>query len=121
MLTRSLKTLAIAAVAVIGTASASFAAQYAWVDHDANVKLKPHKGAMNVNWVEEGQKVKIIAHNGNWVKVQIPGKDGWVRQNVLDYAPFPAWEDDYDYGYGGGSASASFCLGGPNASFCVSN
>jgi SH3-like domain-containing protein len=119
LLTRSLKTLAIAAVAILGTASASFAAQYAWVDQDANVKFKPHKAAMNVNWVEEGQKVKIIGQSGNWVKVQIPGKDGWVRQNVLGYSPFPAWGDDYDYGYGG--ASASFCLGGPNASFCVSN
>lgn len=119
MLTRTLKTVAIAAVAVIGTASASFAAQYAWVDHDANVKFKPHKASQTVNWVEAGQKVKIVAHNGNWVKVQIPGKDGWVRQNVLDYAPFPAWEDDYDYGYGG--ASASVCIGGPYGSLCVSD
>lgn len=120
MFTRTLKTVAIAAVVLTATASASFAAQYAWVDHDANVKLKPKNAAMNVNWVEEGQKVKIVAYNGNWMKIQIPGKDGWVKSGVLDYAP--AWddEDDYDYGYGG-SASASFCIGGPHGSLCVSD
>jgi hypothetical protein len=119
MLNRTVKTFAIAAVALIGTASASFAAQYAWVGHDAKVKFKPKNSSQTVNWVEEGQKVKIIDYQGNWVKLMIPGKDGWVKQSALEYAPFPAWDDDYDYGYGG--HSASICIAGPYGSLCVSD
>ena len=120
MFTRTLKTVAIAAAVVIATASASFAAQYAWVDQDANVKFKPKHNSQTVNWVGEGQKVKIIAQNGNWLKIQIPGKDGWVKAGVLDFAP--AWDDDYDdYGYGYGGPGASVCIGGPYGSLCVSD
>jgi hypothetical protein len=115
MFTRTVKTFAIAAVAVIATAGASFAAQYAWVDHDAKVKFKPKNSSQTVNWVSEGQKVKIIGHNGNWVKIKIPGDDGWVKAGALDYGPF---YDDYDYGYSGG---ASVCIGGPYGSLCVSD
>lgn len=89
MFARTLKTTAIAAVAVLATAGASFAAQYAWVDHDAKVKFKPKNNSQTVNWVQEGQQVKVIAHAGNWVKVKIPGDDGWVKAGALDYAPFP--------------------------------
>ena len=114
MFSRTLKTATIATVVLIATAGASFAAQYAWVDHDAKVKFKPKNVSQTVNWVEEGQKVKIISHSGNWVKVQIPGKDGWIRSSVLDYAPFPAYDDYYDGG-------ASVCIGGPYGSLCVSD
>ena len=89
MFARTLKTTAIAAVAVLATAGASFAAQYAWVDYDAKVKFKPKNSSQTVNWVQEGQKVKVIAQNGNWVKIKIPGDDGWGKAGVLDYAPFP--------------------------------
>ena len=115
MLTRTLKTAAIAAVAVLATAGASFAAQYAWVDYDAKVKFKPKHVSKTVNYVEEGQKVKILAHAGNWVKVQIPGKDGWVHTSVLDYQPFPAYDDYY------GDGGTSVCIGGPYGSLCVSD
>lgn len=115
MFTRTLKTVAVATIVVIATAGASFAAQYAWVDHDAKVKFKPKNSAQTVNWVQEGQKVKIVAHNGNWVKVQIPGKDGWVKAGALDYAPFPAYDDYYHDG------GASVCVGGPFGSLCVSD
>lgn len=116
MFTRTLKTVAIAAVAVIATASVSLAAQYAWVDHDAKVKFKPKNSSQTVNWVSEGQKVKIIAQNGNWVKIKVPGDDGWVKAGVLDYG-YDAY-DDYDYGYG---PTASVCIGGPYGSLCVSD
>jgi len=117
MFTRTLKTVAIAAAVVVATASASFAAS-AWVDHDAKVKSHPQNKSQTVNWVEEGQKVQILAYSGNWVKVKIPGKDGWVKESALDYS-YPVY-DDYgpDYGYGGGT---SVCLGGPYGSLCVSD
>ncbi|RYE85143.1 MAG: SH3 domain-containing protein [Hyphomicrobiales bacterium] len=119
MFNRTLKTVAIAAVAVFATAGASFAAT-AWVDHDAKVKFKPRNNSQTVNYVEEGQKVTIIAENGSWVKIKIPGKDGWVRASALDYdyAPYPVYDDYYDYGPGYG---ASVCLGGPLGSLCVSD
>jgi len=119
MFTRTLKTVAIAAVAVIATASASFAAT-AWVDHDAKVKFKPKNSSQTVNYVEEGQKVKIVAQNGSWVKIKIPGDDGWIKASALDYS-YPVYDDygpDYGYGYGGGT---SVCLGGPYGSLCVSD
>ena len=113
MFTRTLKTVAIAAAVVVATASASFAAT-AWVDHDAKVKSKPANKSQTINWVEEGQKVTILAYSGNWVKVKIPGKDGWVKENALDYS-YPVYDDYYD-GY-----DASVCIGGPLGSLCVSD
>ena len=89
MFARTLKTAAIAVVAIVATAGVSMAAQYAWVDYDAKVKHKPTNKSQTVNWVHEGQQVKIVAQNGNWVKIKIPGDDGWVKAGVLDYAPFP--------------------------------
>lgn len=115
MFAHTFKTVAIAAVVVVATASASFAAS-AWVDHDAKVKSHPKNNSQTVNWVEEGQKVTILAHAGNWVKVKIPGKDGWIKENALDYnyAPFPVYDDYYGPDYG-----SSVCLGDKNAKFCI--
>lgn len=117
MFARTIKTAVIAAAVVVATASASFAAT-AWVGHDAKVKAHPKNTSQTVNWVQEGQKVTILGHAGNWVKVKIPGKDGWVRANVLDYAyaPYPYYDDYYGPGYG-----ASVCIGGPLGSLCVSD
>ena len=119
MFATTLKTVAIATAVVLATAGASMAATYAWVDHDAKVRKNPGHIGPAINWVEEGQKVKIIGQQLNYYKVQIPGKDGWVHASVLDWQkpgpnfPFPS--GDYGYGYGG-----SFCVEGKNASFCLS-
>ncbi len=114
MFARTLKTAAIAAVAVIATAGASMAAQYAWVDYDAKVKSQPHNNSQTVNWVQEGQKVTVLAHAGNWVKVKIPGKDGWVKSGALDYAPFPnnkPWPN----------SNGSVCINGQYGYICLGN
>ncbi len=114
---RTLKTTALAAAVIVATAGASMAATYAWVDQDANVRKKAFAGSNVINWVEEGQKVKIIGQQANWYKIQIPGQDGWVKKGVLDFnpGPFPGPFPGYGYGYGG-----SFCINGQNASFCLS-
>ena len=114
MFARTFKTVAIAAAVVVATASASFAAS-AWVGHDAKVKAHPQNKSQTVNWVEEGQKVQIVAYSGNWVKVKIPGKDGWVKQSALDYG-YAKYDPYYGPGYG-----ASVCIGGPLGSLCVSD
>ena len=118
MFTRTLKTVAVATALVLATGSASMAATWAWVDHDAKVRKNPGHIGPTVNWVEEGQKVKIVAQKKNYYKVQIPGQDGWVHTSVIDFhPPFPGpFPGDYGYGYGGGS----FCVDGKNASFCLS-
>ncbi|KQU97459.1 SH3 domain-containing protein [Devosia sp. Root105] len=111
---RALKTAALATLVVIATAGVSMAAQYAWVENNTKVKKFHQQASQNVNWVQAGQKVKIVGQWNNWYKLQIPGQDGWVKGNVLDFAqqyPFPG----YGYGYGG-----SFCINGQNASFCLS-
>ena len=120
MFATTLKTVAIATAVVIATAGSSMAATWAWADNDAKVWSKPAKLAKHVNWIEEGQKVKIIGHIKNYYKVQIPGQDGWVHESNLDWhkpgpGPFPFPSGDYGYGYGG-----SFCVEGKNASFCLS-
>jgi hypothetical protein len=121
MFTKTLKTVAIATAVVLATAGASMASSWAWVDHDANVRKKAFAGSDIINYVHEGQKVKIVGQQGPWYKIQIPGKDGWVKKGVLEFGnpgpfpgPFPA-DYDYPYGYGG-----SFCVAGSNASFCLS-
>jgi uncharacterized protein YraI len=123
MFNRTLKIAAIATVAVVATASASFAAGYAFVDHDAKVRAFHSNGSAVVNWVAEGQKVKVLNTWGNWVKVKIPGQDGWVKANALDFhsGPYFPHDVDYDYGYGGygGYGGGSFCVAGSHASFCL--
>jgi uncharacterized protein YraI len=118
MFVKSLKIAALAATVIIATAGASMAATYAWVDYDTKVKLNPGHIGPTVNWVEEGQKVKIIGHKKNYYKVQIPGDDGWVHEDALNWSkpgPFPAPFPGYGFGYGG-----SFCVEGKSASFCLS-
>jgi hypothetical protein len=114
MITRTLKTTAIALVAVLATAGASMAAQFAWVDHGTTVKFKPKHISQDVNYVHEGQKVKVLAHAGNWVKIQIPGKDGWVKAGVLDYSPFP---NNNPWPNNGGSV----CFNGQYGYICLGN
>jgi len=118
MLTRTLKTVAVAAALVLATASASMAATYAWVDNNASVKANHSNGSGTVNWVHAGQKVKVVNSWGNWYKVQIPGNDGWVKANVLDFSP-PGYGPFPGYGYGGGTGG-SFCVNGNHGSFCLS-
>jgi uncharacterized protein YgiM (DUF1202 family) len=108
---KTLKIAAVATAVVLVSASSSFAATFAWVNYDSKVRNSHTTQSMVVNYVEEGQKVKVVNSWGNWYKIQIPGKDGWVKANALD---FDNWNGPVN------DASASFCINGPNASFCIS-
>jgi SH3-like domain-containing protein len=117
MFNRTLKTVAIAATVVLATASASMAATWAWVDHDTNVYLKHKNSSPVVGYAHEGQKVKVLDTYSNWVKIKVSGDIGWVKENKLDWAPYPVSYPSYGFGgYGGGS----FCAEGKSASFCLS-
>jgi uncharacterized protein YgiM (DUF1202 family) len=108
---KTLKIAALATTVIIATAGASFAATYAYVDYDSKVRKNHSNQSQVINWVEEGQKVKVIGQSGNWYKIQIPGKDGWVKAGALD---FDNWN-------GPNYNDASFCVNGQYASFCISN
>ncbi len=111
MFNRSIKTVLIAAAVVVATASASMAAQWAWVDHNAKVKNNHFNVSPTVNQVWAGQKVQVIGSWGNWYKIKVPGPDGWVKANALDFAPGP---------FPGPFNGGSFCINGQNAQFCIS-
>ncbi|WP_395820738.1 SH3 domain-containing protein [Devosia sp.] len=115
MINRIVTAATVAVFALAATAGAASAAQYAWVDQNAKVKAKPFNVAATVNTVFEGQKVKIIAENGNWVKIKIPGMDGWVKSGVLDYAPFPnnnPWPNN---------GNGQVCFNGQYGYICIGN
>lgn len=106
-----LKTGAAAAAILIATTASSFAATWAYVDHDANVRYNHSSVSMVVNTVDEGDYVKVLAHWGNWYKIKVPGPDGWVKANVLDldYTPDP----------GPGPDGVQACFWGPLGYVCI--
>jgi len=116
-MTRTLKTALLAIALVLATAGASMAATWAYADRDANVRSKASNGSSIVNYIEEGQKVRVVDQYKNWYKLRLDGPDGWVRSNVLDFD-----YDDYDdyptYPVKPGFGS-SFCVDGKNAQFCL--
>lgn len=117
MLINSIKTAALATAIVFATAGASMAATWAYVDQDANVRKNHSNGSAVVNYVDEGDKVKVIGQWKNWYKLQISGPDGWVRANVLDFDYYG--DDDYYPVKPGIGFGSSFCVDGKNAQFCL--
>ncbi len=110
-LATTLRTAALATLVVAATATSALAAP-AWLTQDSNVRGNHHNMAPVVNWVQEGQQVNVIAQWNNWYKIQIPGQDGWVRANRLDFNPFP---NNGPFPVNGGS----FCINGQQAHFCI--
>ncbi len=115
MFTRTLKTVALAAAVIVATAGASLAATYAWVDNDTYLYKKHQTNSPKIGYAWEGQKVKVLNTWNNWVKIKANGDTGWVKENKLDWSPYPVM-DPYYGGFGGGQ----ICAGGDNASFCLS-
>jgi SH3-like domain-containing protein len=117
---KNLTTVALALTVTVVTAGSAFAFP-AWIDYDSNVKNKPHQHlSINVNYVHEGQKVHVIDSKFGWYKIQIPGKDGWVKKAVVTKKK--PWGGNGGWGNGGWSenSGASFCINGKQAQFCIS-
>jgi hypothetical protein len=112
-----LKAGAIAATALIISASGAFAATYGHINYDTKVKSQWWSGSSTVWYLDEGDHVKVInytSNNGGWFKVDPPGSNnaGWVKKSAvdLDY-------DDYDDGddinltiCGPGLFGGTFCI-----------
>jgi SH3-like domain-containing protein len=107
-----LKTTAVAGAMLAASTVGSFAATYAYVDHDALVRYNHSTSSIVVNDVSEGDYVKIIGHWGNWYKIKIDGPDGWVKASVLDF-------DSYDPYPGPGPSPVQACFWGPLGYVCV--
>jgi len=103
-----IKTGAIAAAILLATTAASFASAWATVDHDTAVRMFHSNGSPTVNWVAEDDHVKVIDHFGSWYKIKIPGQDGWVKANALDFG-----------GYGPGPGPVQACFWGPLGYVCI--
>jgi hypothetical protein len=119
---RILKTAAIASAVVLATAGASMAATWGYVEYNAKVRQYHQNGSETVNWVKEGQEVKVVGQWKNWYKLQLKGPDGWVKADVVS---FDDYDDEDDYypvkpGYPGKPGfGSSFCVDGKNAQFCL--
>ncbi len=134
-LKRTALTLGIAAAAIIGSAVAALAAP-AYATSNVNVRMGPGTGYGVVDVLRRGDRVDIDYCQGSWCYVRKPGPDGYVSASYL--ARDRGYDDDYYYDdeddyffidpprrpsyrpyrpYYGSSA----CIGGPNATFCISN
>lgn len=92
-----LKAGAIAATALILSATGSMAAVYGTIDHDNTKVKKTWSSNSQTVWVlDEGDYVKVInytSNNGGWYRVDPPGPNnaGWVKDTWIDID-----SDDFD-------------------------
>ncbi|MGN6487719.1 MAG: SH3 domain-containing protein [Devosia sp.] len=128
---------AAAAIMLAGTAAASAAPAYA--SATVNVRAGAGSGYPVVDVLRTGQRVDVQYCRGAWCAIEQSGPDGWVNANYLDsgrdYDSYDRSDryDRYDDGpdfyivnprpriqswpYFRNRA----CVGGTNASFCISD
>ena len=117
-----LKAGAIAATALILSATASMAAVYGTIEHD-NTKVKAYwtSNSSTVWMLDDGDYVKVINYtskNGGWYRVDPPGPNnaGWVKDSWIDLDVDDFDDDDSD-------VNLTIC--GPTlffgGNFCISN
>ena len=135
--------LAAAATLVVlaGTATASAATAYA--SSTVNVRAGAGTGYPVVDVLRPGERVDVDFCRGAWCAINKRGSDGWVNANYLSSGG--RYDDDYDRydrrdRYDRYDDGPDFyivdprprvrywpryhdqaCVGGPNASFCISN
>jgi SH3-like domain-containing protein len=139
-------TLGIAVVALCATTGAAFAVT-AFATSPVKVRTGPGTSYSVADVLQRGEEVDIDHCRGTWCAVSRPGPDGWVSANYLSrggrgdvYDDDFAYDDDYyDYDddfyierprvirryprriYRSYGPDFSACVGGPNASFCISD
>jgi len=131
----------LAGAILLGAATAAFAAE-AQATTAVNVRLGPGTQYGIVDQLAPGERVDVLGCSGTWCQISHPGPDGWVSAKYL--ARSDGYDDGYyDDGYYDGPdiiihryphrrpapyywryphrPYSSFCVGGPNARFCISN
>jgi hypothetical protein len=110
---------AAAAAAAITAISASGAFAFAPLtgtfDYDTQIKLTHSFASPTVNWADAGDDFTVVSKFGNWLKVKVPGPDGWVKQSAvsLDYyatpSPYPTPSP----------SPVQACFWGPGGYICI--
>ena len=111
------KTGAIAATVLALSVSGAFAATFGHVNYDTKVKKTWSSNSSTVEWLDEGDYVKVINYtskNGGWYRVDPKGPNnaGWVKDSAIDL-------DSYD-DYGDDDVNLTIC--GPGlfgSNFCI--
>ena len=106
---------AAALAALVGLAVApAFAAPNAHMLQDSNVRKTANPNSPVVNSVAAGQLVTVLDCQGTVCLIQIPGPDGWVRQNRLGglNKGKPASNVPFSFSFGvGGDGKPSISIG----------
>jgi uncharacterized protein YraI len=125
----------VAALFLTGTAASFAAAAYA--TSSVNVRQGPGTNYRVVDQLRPGESVDVRGCQGGWCRVEHSGPDGWVSANYLsrDYN----YDDDFyiddepdffldaprrphrPYFFPPRRPSNSVCIGGSNASFCITD
>lgn len=117
-MTRMRKSVLAALALVVGLAAVpALAAPNAYALQDSNLYKKATSSSAVVNSVDAGQLVTVLDCQNNYCLLQVPGTDGWIKQNRLgglkkgkpaNNIPF-----SFSFGIGGGN--------GPSISIGVGN
>ena len=125
------------ALMLAGTVAASAATAFA--STTVNVRAGAGTGYPVVDVLRPGERVEVDYCRGSWCAVEKRGVDGWVNANYLTAGR--DYRDDYYDRYDDGPDfyivdprprfyhrrhwspwwNNRACVGGPNASFCISN
>jgi hypothetical protein len=131
-LKRTALTFSIATAALVGSTIAALAAP-AFATTNVNVRSGPGTGYASVDVLRRNEPVDIQYCRGSWCFVNKAGPDGWVSASYLSrgggYYDDDYYDDDSFYidrryrsyrpWYSRPRSSA--CVGGPNATFCITN
>ena len=82
-LSKNLMAGGLAALALLATAGAAFAAP-AYATSNVNVRSGPGTGYGVVDALRRGEQVDVVQCRGSWCYVEKRGPDGWVSANYLD-------------------------------------
>ena len=53
----------------------------------ANIRSEPSFGAKVIAKAEKGQKLSSLSKQGNWIKIQIEGKEGYISSLLVSTQP----------------------------------
>lgn len=107
-------TLAIMAVLVGLAVSPALAAPNAYARQASNIYKKASSNSAVVNHVNANQLVTVLDCKGNYCLLQLPGPDGWIKQNRLGSMKQgkPASNAPFNFSFGiGGDGKPSISIG----------